>query len=289
MLSVLLRRVELRLRLGLPVTEPPPARTPGSAAPQPWFRAVVGAILPWLLLLVVLRPMVTTNWPPYAWSGSLARWASGVTSDIGLFLPVLAFAAGSALVRVVGLSRRLAGIAAAVAIAVAALGYVCSAVIGPTLTYGPLAEQIPDIEEVLPFGPPTPAGLVRNLRYVEENPPAEFSLSTNQLRNRPPNALLWELHHPIAIAVFAVINLFLGVLAAEATAGMARPAQLNTRLAIGVVGAVAFRVLLEMGSPIQALLRGDPMGSAALGAWRPLALPVAEALLLGYLAWRRRR
>ena len=275
--------------MGLPVTEPPTARTPGSAAPQPWFRAIAGAILPWLLLLIVLRPMVGTTWPPFDWSGSLARWASGVTGDIGRFLPFLAFAAGSALVRVVGFSRRLAGIAAAVAIALAALGYVSSAVLSPMLTYGDVAKEVPETDEILLFGPPTPAGLVRNLRYVEENPPAEFHLSTNRLRSRPPNALLWELHHPIAIAVFGIINLFLGVLAAEATAGMARPAQWNTRLAIGVVGAVVFHELLEMGSPILALLRGDPMGSAALGAWRPFALPVAEALLLGYLAWRRRR
>ncbi len=151
-----------------------------------------------------------------------------------------------------------------------------------------MTEQVENLEELQPFGPYTPAGLVRNLRVVEQNPPVEFSLSTDQLQRRPPNVLVWELHRPIAMAVFGIINLFLGMLAAEATVGMRRPRQWNTRLAIGVVGAIAFFSLLEMGSPIQSFLRGDPMKSGVLAAWGPLALPVTEALVLGYLVWRRR-
>ena len=46
---------------------------------------------------------------------------------------------------------------------------------------------------------------------------------------------------------------------------------------------------MEMGSPIQSFLQGDPMKSGILAAWGPLALPVTQALLLGgYLVWRRR-
>lgn len=253
-----------------------------------WCRAISVAVLPWLGLLAVLQTVVTPEWPPYTWSGSLAQWASVVVGNIGLFLPFLLFAGGSALVRVVGFSRRVARVAIAIGIVAAAVAYLCSAVFRPTLVHRTMTEQVENPEEVRPFGPYTPAGLVRNLRFVEENPPGEFSLSINQSRNRPPNVLVWELHRPIAMAVFGIINLFLGMLTAEATIGMRRPRQWNTRLAIGVVGAIAFFSLMEIGSPVQAFLRGDPMGSGILSAWGPLALPVTEALLLGYLVWRRR-
>ena len=252
------------------------------------MRATSVAVLPWLGLLVVLQTVVTSEWPPYAWSGSPTRWASVVVADIGLFLPFLLFAGGSALVRVVGISRRAVRIAIAIGIVAGVLAYLCSAVFRPALVHRSLTQQIANVEEVQPFGPFTPSGLVRNLRFVEQNPPREFSLSTDQLQRRPPNVLAWELHSPIAMAVFGIINLFLGMLVAEATIGMRRPRQWNTRLAIGVVGAIAFYSLMEMGSPIQSFLRGDPMKSGVLAAWGPLALPVAQALVLGYVVWRRR-
>ena len=190
--------------------------------------------------------------------------------------------------RVVGFSRRLVRIAVAIGIVAAVLAYLCSAVLAPTLVHRTMTQQVENLEEVRPFGPYTPAGLVRNLRFVEQSPPREFSLGTDQLQRRPPNVLVWELHRPIAMAVFGIVNLFLGMLAAEATIGMRRPRQWNTRLAIGVVGAIAFFSLMEMGSPIQSFLRGDPMKSGVLAAWGPLALPVTQALLLGYLVWRQR-
>ena len=253
-------------------------------------RATSVAVLPWLGLLVVLQTVVTPNWPPYAWSGSFTRWASVVVGNIALFLPFLLFAGGSASVRAGGFSRRAVRIVIAIGIVAGVLGYLCSAVFRPTLVHRSLSQtqQIANLEEVQPFGPYTPAGLVRNLRFVEQNPPREFSLSTDQLRRRPPNVLLWELHRPIAMAVFGIINLFLGMLAAEATMGMRRPRQWNTRMAIGVIGAIAFYSLMRMGSPIQSFLRGDPMASGILAAWGPLALPMTQALLMGYLIWRRR-
>lgn len=245
-------------------------------------------MLPWLAFLVVLRPAATPEWPPHAWSGSLTQWTSVAVGDIGLCLPFLLFAAGSTLARVVGFSRRLVRIAVGIGIVSAVLAYLCSAVLGPTLVHRTMTEQVEYLEDVQPFGPYTPTGLVRNLRFVEENPPLEFSLSTDQLQHRPPNVLVWELHRPIAMAVFGIINLFLGMLAAEVTIGMRRPRQWNTRLAIGVVGAIAFYSLMEMGSPIQSFLRGDPMAPGVLAAWGPLSLPVTQAILLGYLVWRRR-
>ena len=274
-----------------PLTEPAATSETGSAPPgfREWLQAIAVAVLPWLALLVLVRPLATPEWPPFGWSGSLSRWVAGVFGDVGFFVPFLLFAGGSALVRVVGLSRRLVRIAVVVGIFSGVLAYGCTAIFMPTLVHRTLAERLPDIEEVLPFGPDTPAGLVRNLRFVEQNPPTEFSLSTNQSQNRPPEVLLWELHRPIALAVFGIINLFLGALAAEATVRMDRPGQWNTRLAIGVAGAIVFYLLQEMGSPIQSFLRGDPMGSGALAAWGPMALPVAEALLFGYLVWKRRR
>ena len=188
-----------------------PATTPesGSAPPgfQKWLRTIAVAVLPWLALLVLVRPLATPEWPPFAWSGSLSRWVAGVIGDVGFFLPFLLFAGGSALVGVLGFSRRLVRIAVVGGFFAAALGYGCTAIFKPILAHRTLAERLPDIEEVQPFGPDTPAGLVRNLRFVEQNPPTEFSLSTDQTRNRPPETLVWALHRPIALAVFGTLSL----------------------------------------------------------------------------------
>lgn len=248
--------------------------------------AVMGAVLPWLALLVAVRPLVTPEWPPIAWSGSFSRWASTVLGDLGLFLPCLLFAGGSALLRVLRLSRRLARVAIGIGILSAIVSYASSALVAPVLAHRALADA--DIMETRSFSPRTPAAILQNLRFVHDNPPAEYSLSVNAADRRPPSVLEWQLHRPAAIAVFGVINLLLGILAAAATTMMNRPGQWNSRLVIGVIGAIAFYGLQEMGSPVQSFLRGDPMGSGVLAAWGPLALPVAEALLLGYLVWKQR-
>ncbi len=206
--------------------------------------------------------------------------------DLGVFLPFLLFAGGCALLGVLGLSRRLARVAIGVGILSAIVSYASSALVAPVLAHRALADA--GIVETRSFSPRTPIAIVRNLRFVRDNPPAEYSLSVNTPDRRPPPVLEWQLHRPASIAVFGVINLLLGILAAEATLKMNRPRRWNSRLAIGVAGAVAFYLLQEMGSPIQSFLRGDPMGSGVLAAWGPLALPLAEVLVLGYLVWRQR-
>lgn len=287
MLSALLPILELLFRPGLPLREPVGRRR--SRVPVRWLRAVTGAILPWLFLFVLVRPLVAPGWPPFEWTGSFERWAAIAIGDFGLFLPFLLFAAGSALVRVTGLSWRLARIAATVAVVLASLAYICSAVLAPIAVHRFQPEEVQGLEETHQFGPYTPGGLVRNLRFVQTNAPSDYSLGTDELHRRPPNVLLWELHRPIAMAVFGIINVLLGILAAEATARMSRPAQWNTRLGIGVAGAIAFYALVETMSPIHSALRGDPIPSGILSAWTPLLLPVAEALLLGILVWSKRR
>ena len=261
------------------------SRRSASPSARRWLRAVLGAMLPWLAVLIAIRPLVTPEWPPFAWSGPFSRWASAAFDDLGFFLPFLLFAGGSALLRVLGLSRRLARVVIGVGILSAIVSYAGSAVVAPVLAHRALTEA--EIVEARSSIPRTPTALVRNLRFVHDNPPAEYSLSIDAPDRHPPQVLEWQLHRPASIAVFGVINLLLGILAAEATSMMSRPRQWNSRLAIGVAGAVAFYLLQEMGSPIQSFLRSDPMGSGVLAAWGPLALPLAEALLLGYLVWKR--
>ena len=287
LLSALLPIQGLLLRPGLPLRGPVGWRR--SKVSDRWPRAIVGAILPWLFLFVLVRPLLAPGWPPFEWMGSIGRWAASAIGDFGLFLPFLLFAAGSALVRVLGLSWRLVRVAATVAVVLSSLAYSCYAVLAPIVVHRSQAEEIRGFEERHRFGPYTPVGLVRNLRFVQTNPPTDHSLGTDELRRRPPNVLLWELHRPITMAVFGIVNVLLGILATEATARMNRPAQWNARLGIGVAGAIAFYALMEMMSPVHSALRGDPIPSGILRAWTPLLLPVTEALLLGFLVWSRRR
>ena len=106
------------------------------------------------------------------------------------------------------------------------------------------------------FGPQTPAGLLRNLRFLEENPPQEYSLSVDAPDQLPPNVLWWVLHRPGALAVFGLVNVLLGVLTAQLTADLRRRSRRNARVAIGVLGAIAFFASMGFASPIEPFLRG---------------------------------
>ena len=247
---------------------------------------VVGAMLPWYLLLVAGRLLLV--WPPFEEEGSFARWLWLFANDTALVLPFLLFAAGVALARGVGYSRRLLRAGAMVGISVVAVSYGLGAWLAPELDDLFLSGVGADTEDMRQFGSQTPVGILRNIRYVEASPPEEYSLRASTPERFPPNVLRWELHTPVAFAAFGLINLLIGVRSAELTAGLPRGRRRNARVAIGVLGGLAFFACYLLAGPVEPFLRDGTMRSGVAAAWTPLALPAAEAVLLGFLARARR-
>ena len=220
--------------------------------------------------------------------GSLLWWATLTSGDIGFALPFVLFALGVGLACQFDDSRRRIRTGLAIAVALSALSYVLVAWVAPTAHYRFRVNIGSATAEDMRFGPDTPPGLLDNLRFVEANPPQEFSLSVEARERHPPNLLRWLLHRPVAFAVFGLINAFLGLLSARLTANLRRQSRRNARAAIGVLGGIAFFACVGIASPIEPFLRDGTLRSGVLSAWAPLALPLTQALLLYYLIQRRR-
>ena len=250
------------------------------------WRAVAGAILPWLLLLVIGNLLLT--WPPLLGDVTLLGWIWLCTEHTAFLLPFLLFAAGVTLWRKLGYSRRVLRVGALVGMSMVAASYLLASWVAPELDDRYLAARGAATEDTRRFGPRNPVGLVRNLRFVEANPPAEYNLRADAPHRSPPNVLRWELHSPVALAVFGLLNVILGVLSAELTVGLARGGRRSARIAIGVLGGAAFFACHVLAGPVAPFLRDGTMRSGVAAAWVPLLLPAAEGLILGYLVRRRR-
>ena len=258
----------------------------GDPSPPGIWGPVVRAMLPWYLLLVVGRLLLV--WPPFEEDATFVRWLWMFAHDTALVLPFLLFAGGVALARWVGYSRRVLRASAVVGISVVAVSYGLGAWLAPELDDRYLAGLGAETEDARQFGPQTPVGIVRNIRFVEASPPGEYSLRASTPRQFPPNVLRWELHVPIALAVFGLFNVLIGVRSAELTADLARGSRRNTRVAIGVLGGMAFFAFQMLVGPVEPFLRDGTMRSGVAAAWIPLALPAAEALLFAFLVRSRR-
>ena len=243
-------------------------------------------MLPWLLLLVVGNLFLI--WPPLDGDATLLRWMWMFTNHIAFVAPFVLFAAGVTLWRKLGYSWQVLRVGALVGISVVGASYLLGSWLAPQLDDRSLASRIVETEDTRQFGPRTPVGVVRNLRFVEANPPEEYSLRADTPDRFPPNALRWELHSPVALAVFGLFNVIIGVLSAELTVGLARGSRRNARIVIGVLGAVAFYACHVLAGPVEPFLRDGTMRSGVAAAWAPLVLPAAECLILGYLVRRRR-
>ena len=252
----------------------------------PIWRPVAGAMLPWLLLLVVGNLVLI--WPPLERDATLLRWLWLLAEHTAFVLPFLLFAAGVALARVLGYSRRTRRAGARVGISVVAASYLLGSWVAPVLDDRYLASRGPETEDLRRFGPQTPVGITRNIRFVEANPPEEYALQTSTPHRLPPNVLRWELQAPFALALFGVLNIFIGALVAELTIDLKRGSRRNARLAIGVLGGIGFLVCHVLAAPVEPFLRDGTMRSGVTAAWLPLGLPVAEVLVLGYLVRSRR-
>ena len=258
----------------------------GDPSPPPIWVAVVRAMLPWYLLLVVGRLLLL--WPPFEEDASFVRWLWLFANDTALVLPFLLFAAGVALARKLGYSRRLLRASAVVGISVVAASYGLGAWLAPELDDRYLTSLGADTQDMRQFAPRTPVEIVRNIRFVEAFPPEEYALRASTPDRFPPNVLRWELHVPVAFAAFGLINLLIGVRSAELTARLTRGGRRNARVAIGVLGGMAFFGCHILAGPAEPFLRDGTMRSGVAAAWIPLALPAAEAVMLGFLVRARR-
>lgn len=250
--------------------------------------AVARAVLPWLLLFVVAGPLSSLRWPPFEWSGGFLRWLSFVLDDSAFVLPFLVFAGGVALRDTLGYSRQVIRVIVLVGIVASAMCYLLSAWAAPAVAHRVLVRLGPETETARQFGARTPVGVLRNLRFVEANPPDEYTLRVSSPHRFPPNLLLWQLHRPPAMAVFGFINVVLGVIAAQLTIDLKRGRRRNARFAIGLLGAIAFLAFERFVEPTQAFLQSGALRSGIVAAWAPLSFPLAEGLLLFHLVRGRR-
>ena len=253
-----------------------------------WAGACFRAMAPWLLLLVGGKVALTQIWSPLEEAPALSRWLWLIVDDLARVLPFLLFAAGLALGRVRGHSGRAVRVALFFGVSVSILSYGLDAWAAPEIEDRILAARGAETIDVRRFGSETPVGLLRNLEFVQSNPPPRYSLRTSSPQEFPPNVLLWRLHQPLALAVFGIANVLLGLLASELTVDLRNRVRRNVRLAIGVGGGIAFIVCVVVASPVEAFLRDGTMRSGIAGAWLPLLIPLIEGLVLRHLVRNRR-
>ena len=249
---------------------------------------VARVVLLWVLLFVIGLSVVDLRGAPDGMTGSLSRLLTYATVETAFILPFTLFAAGVVLTQKLGYSRRVFRAAAAAGLVVGAVAYVLAAWVSPVIEDRHQASQGGGAVDVRRFGPATPGGIVRQLRFVEANPPDEYHLSTDRPHRHPPNVLRFLIHLPIALSAFGMLNVMLGVLSAELTAGLMRGKRRTARLAIGVIGGLAFVGCMAVADPVTPFLNEGTMRSGVGGAWVPLVLPVVQALLFFHLVRRRR-
>ncbi len=245
---------------------------------------VVRGIAPWCFLWLGCKLLFVLGWFPEDRHLTWSWWAWALARDLGNLLPFLAFAGGVALVSEIPSRGRILRTVLPAAMALAALSYALDAWISPELRYRHLSYADVEDGDARRFGPHTPSGIVRNLRFVEANPPDEYSLRLVAPQEAPPNVLRWRLHRPVAHATFGFLSLLTGVLTARATVGLRHGARRNARLAVGVLGGLGFFACVLIASPTVAFLRDGTLQSGILSAWAPLAFPLIQFAVLFHLA-----
>ena len=236
-----------------------------------WTVSVAGALL---LVDVARRGILALP----IWS-----WVEFLVSNVGAVLPFAAVAGGLRLARRPGRQAQAAAVAGLV---VGASTYLLTALATPLAEYASLmwgeGEWRRTIVEA--FGIQTPNGILRNLRYVLENPPSEYSLSTEHPDRAYPNRLLLFLYLPVATGAIGLLNTFVGLLLGRATASMGVRAQRRTRWSVGLAGATLLVAVIVLS---QGPHRDWANVSGIAAAWTPVLIPVGELAVLAWVVRRR--
>lgn len=249
---------------------------PRAAAGMAGMAQALKAATVWTLGLVAAIVVFVTVAvdQPRPWSGW--TWLGYVSAMLGLLLPFAAFAGGVA----IGGRNAAAGsigIAALAGLVIGLAGYASSEVVSPLADYAALADE-PDLADMRRFGPSTPAGKLRQLHFVEANPPGQYSLG--DLARTPPNRVRLLLHIPVAFVVFSVLNCMLGLYASRLTAPLRAASRRNGRLAIGLAGGLGFFAAAFLASHPN---RDWVAVSGVAAAWLPLTIPLVAAMVLGVM------
>jgi hypothetical protein len=157
----------------------------------------------------------------------------------------------------------------ALALSIAAVSFLITGILNPVIEY-------------YPFGPGLPGDVLERRAYVLENPPEEYSYSVDHPLRIAPNWLLFVFLAPFAVALFAVMMVWVGASLARSTTGLSPPARRNVHLAVAVlVGGSPFFLYGSIG----AWVRGD----VSRPGWVVLLILVTPALALLVLHALRRR
>lgn len=215
---------------------------------------------------------------PQPWSGW--AWLAYLAGRLGFILPFAAFAGGVAIWRR-GPAARSTWVAVWAGLVIGLASYVSSEIVGPLANYAALADE-PDLADVRPFGPSTPAGKLRQLRFVDANPPEQYGLG--DAARTPPNYVRFLLHLPMALVVFSVLNCMLGLYATRMMFTLRPATRRNACLAIGLAGGLGlFAAAFVAGHPN----RDWVSVSGVAAAWLPLTIPLLEAMVFGVIVLYR--
>lgn len=212
--------------------------------------------------------------------GSWTVWKAGFifAAWLGVLLPFAAFAGGLGAGRRPDLSALFLSAAGVAAISFILLGF-----IAPRLEYEVEREMGLDLASRYPTGPTTIGGLARLRGHVIFEPPASVSFSPERPFQIPANWYTYLIHSSIVLALFAILNAFIGALAAFLTSGLSPPGRRNARWAIGLASGAAFFMMESIGGD---WVRASPTNSGVFGAWAPVLLPIFELVLLLLLLFR---
>ena len=197
---------------------------------------------------------------------------------------VLAFAAVAGGLRLAGFRGRRFRAAAVAGLILAVATYVMSALVTPLAEYAGFAWGGRYGKDIEMFGIQTPAGILRNLEYVREHPPAEYSLSIEHPDRAHPARLVLFLHLPAATAAVALLNTFAGLLLGRATAGTGPRTRRRMRWSVALVGTLALVVAMLLA---QGPNRDWETVSGVVAAWAPLLAPAVQIGILALVARRR--
>jgi len=249
---------------------------PGAAAGMAGMARALKAAIVWALglvaAIVVFVTVAVDQTQP--WSGW--TWLAYLASMLGLMLPFAAFAGGVA-IRGRNAAAGSIATAALAGLVIGLASYPLSEVVRPLADYAALADES-DLADMRPFGPSTPAGKLRQLRFVEANPPEQYRVG--HVTRTPPNRVRFLLHIPLALAVFSVLNCMLGLYASRLTATLRAASRRNGCLAIGLAGGLGFFAAAFAASHPN---RDWVAVSGVAAAWLPLAVPLLEAMVLGVI------